>query len=347
MVRLEIPVKVHEDKKSVVGIQYLRGFAAVAVMLCHYGSTLNHHPLLSSVFNKGQLGVHIFFLISGFVIAYALIVEDYHPKKFFVFLFKRLIRINPAYYAAILLTLLTFWGLQFIPSFKGSVIPFIPGQFLAHLFYYVPFSGWGFYNHVFWTLGVEFQFYLIIGLFYFISNSVWFRLSFLMLFMLTSFIPMQQSYYLIFNYAPIFAAGIALMHFYKENNKLYLLLMAISAVLICMHFNLLILILLCITTFVILFFRRGNIKILYFLGRISYSLYITHTLVLVYLLGIFKKLIPRQDGLEIVLLILEIGIAIGFASLFYWLIELPSIRLSKKIAYKANWPNHGKEKNQA
>ncbi len=50
---------------KIVSIQYLRGIAALGVVVCHYGSNI------SSLLNFGQNGVFVFFLISGFVIVYS------------------------------------------------------------------------------------------------------------------------------------------------------------------------------------------------------------------------------------------------------------------------------------
>jgi len=155
------------DDKKIVSIQYLRGLAALGVVLCHYGSGLTDYPRLSSFFSFGQTGVFVFFLISGFIIVYSLNKSNYESKQFFKFLLKRSIRIDPSYFVVILLTIVLFKILAYLPSFKGERIVLIPGQLIAHIFYAVPFTKYPFYNHVFWTLSVEFQFYLLIGILYF------------------------------------------------------------------------------------------------------------------------------------------------------------------------------------
>lgn len=154
------------DKKVILGVQYLRGLAALGVLLCHY--TISMQGL--SALAYGQRGVHVFFLLSGFIIVYSLTKVNYKPTQFLQFLVKRSIRIDPAYYATIILTLLLFKILSTLPSFKGSYIPFIPEQFIAHLLYVVPFTKYPFYLHLFWTLCIEFQFYVIIGLLYFLVD---------------------------------------------------------------------------------------------------------------------------------------------------------------------------------
>jgi len=319
-------------KGFIQSIQFLRGFAALAVVLCHYGSTLIAYKTLSKILNYGQYGVHVFFFVSGYVICLALIKNNYHPKHFFNFLLKRSIRIDPAYLTTIILTLLSFWLFTSIPSFKGHSIPFIPAQFLAHVFYIVPFTNFGFYNHVFWTLCVEFQFYILIGSLYFLNTSLYYRICFLLLFSLTSFIPFANSGYLVTTYAPIFAMGIATMHYHSTKEKEYLIVIAFSAVSIFLNFNIGVLLLIFGVVFFVSFVKKIA-RVFDFLGKISYSLYIIHPLVLIYLLGIYKKLsIPKN--LELLTLISQVLISVICAYIFYVLIEKPSIALSKKIAYK-------------
>lgn len=320
-------------QKQIPAIQYLRGLAALAVVFCHYGSDLPKYRTLGHIFGYGQLGVHVFFMISGFVIVYALVNNNYHPEYFFRFLLKRSARIDPPYFAAIALTLITFQLLKFLPGFRGSSIPLIPGQLLAHVFYVVPFTRWEFYNHLFWTLGVEFQFYMVIGLLYFLNAGIKFRLMFLLVFSLSAFVQIQNGYYFVFNYAPIFAAGMALMHYYTEKKRLYLLSFMVSMILVYIHFDLTICLLICAAAVAVIYVDL-QIRVLHFLGSISYSLYITHALVFIYTTGVLKKLGVGLDTMVLPVLFFKILAAILFACIFYWLIERPAINLSKKLAYK-------------
>ncbi|HEY4326396.1 MAG TPA: acyltransferase [Mucilaginibacter sp.] len=315
------------DKTKIVSIQYLRGLAALGVVFCHFGSDI------SSIFNFGQTGVYVFFLISGFIIVYSLIKAGYTPTKFFTFLLKRSIRIDPAYYATILLTIVLFKLLSYIPTFKGSVIDFVPGQLLAHVFYVVPFTKYPFYNHVFWTLCVEFQFYLLIGLIYFLSKNPAFKSVFLILFSLSSLIPFSNSYYLVFTYAPIFALGISLVTLYQKRSWLNTALPIFLLSMIAFKFGASIFILLLFSCIAIFYFNLV-IKPLSFLGDISYSLYLTHPLTFIVFTGTAKRLHFDLNSYLLFWLFIELSLAILFAYIFYLLIEKPSLRLSKHIFYK-------------
>ncbi|MFA6276970.1 MAG: acyltransferase [Pedobacter sp.] len=315
------------------GIQYLRSLAALGVLLCHYGSDLKNYPELAFLLSFGKLGVHIFFLISGYIITLSLLNYNYYPKHFFKFLLKRSVRIEPVYIITILLTLFSFYLFNHFSSFKGGDLPFIPGQFFAHVFYIVPFTKWSFYNNIFWTLGVEFQFYLLMGCVYFIKNSMFFRIIFLILFSLTVFIPFANATNLLSNYGAIFALGISSLHFQQSRNKWYLSIMILDAIIIYLHDGYLILFLLTISILIIYLFKY-KIAILNFLGKISYSLYVIHPLIFIYINGITKKTIPNLINYELLFLCVQITTALGLAYVFYLLIEKPTIAISKKIVYR-------------
>jgi exopolysaccharide production protein ExoZ len=327
-----MPSNKHSDLN--LGVQQLRGLAALAVVLCHYGSDLKNYPLFSKIFNKGQVGVHIFFLISGYIILHALLKNNYHPRNFFAFLFKRMIRIDPPYICVIILTLLTFWLLTFIPSYKGKEIPFIPGQFLSHLLYIIPFTKWEFYNHIFWTLCVEFQFYILVGTLYFVNDSKFYRALFLLLFSLSCFLNFQNSYYLITNYAPIFAMGMAQLHYTKTKENLYLVIILISVLIIYWKFDALITSMLVISALTINYCNQ-SLKALSFLGKISYSLYLIHPLILICILGIGKKFFGTSQN-ELLYLLIKLVILIPSTYIFYILIEKKSIELAKRFKYNTN-----------
>lgn len=318
---------------KIPSIQYIRGLSALAVVLCHYGASLTYYPKTVHFLSNGQLGIYTFFLISGFVIVYSLSQNHYQPKSFFKFLLKRSVRIDPPYIIIILLYFLTFYLLTFIPEFQGQVVSFIPEQFLAHILYIIPFTNYEFYDHVFWTLSIEFQFYFLIGIFYFISTNRYFQSILLALFTASSFIPATDGYYIIFNYAPAFATGIALMHYYKLKNFLNFSLLIFCLFTAYLKFDIIICCVLIIAVLIILYSRMIS-KPLNILGELSYSLYITHTLILILLNGIIKRLVVISAYNDIPILLFKISIAIILAYIYYIIVEKPAIKLSKSILLK-------------
>jgi peptidoglycan/LPS O-acetylase OafA/YrhL len=215
---------------------------------------------------------------------------------------------------------------------KGQNVDFKVGQLLAHIFYYIPFTHYPFYDHVFWTLTVEFQFYLIVGLLYFLSDKKTFQNLFLIVFSFTCFFQFSNSYYLVITYAPIFALGISLVTFYSDRNPRNLILPAIIFLLIAFKFGWLICSLLLVSSLIILYFDV-IIRPLLLLGDISYSLYLTHGLTFILFVGFGKRLNFEFHHCKLVWLIIEVIIAIAIAYVFYILIEKPSLQFSKRVSY--------------
>lgn len=314
---------------KIVSIQYLRGLSALAVVFCHYGSSV------FPIFGIGQVGVYVFFLLSGFVNVFSLEKHNYKPEYFFNFLLKRSIRIDPSYIVTIVLTILLFYILSFIPTYRGQPFHFSFLQLLSHLVYITPFTKYPFYNHVFWTLCIEFQFYVLIGCSYFISNRKVYKKVFLLLFSLTSLTPLPNSYYVVFTYAPMFAVGISLVDLYKNRTLTMVILPAILFLLILYKFGFFVFALLVVSSLILLYFKL-NIKGLSFLGDISYSLYLIHGLVLIVLLGLFKRFNINTSGHQTSILIFEVLISVSVAYVFYILVERRAFNLSKQVNIKGS-----------
>ena len=143
-------------------IQVLRGVAVVLVVLFHLG--------FSSI-KSGFLGVDVFFVISGFLMA--VLYDKNDIPKFYL---RRAKRLLPAYYATIFVTLIFAYLLT---------TPNETTQVSSQAKYAIAFaSNLGFWaqNSYFsttdfnpllhlWSLGVEMQFYLIVPLLYWVFSK--------------------------------------------------------------------------------------------------------------------------------------------------------------------------------
>ena len=99
------PVK----KGSIEGVQYLRGIAALMVVFFHSRSYFTDIAAWTGV---GARGVDLFFVISGFIMAYSTRHVDQNSsiaKESLIFLAKRIIRIVPLYWIALLWTSGPYW----------------------------------------------------------------------------------------------------------------------------------------------------------------------------------------------------------------------------------------------
>ncbi len=149
-------------------IDALRGLAALGVACYHihrYGPL--HEPAsqlipapLATVFEHGWMGVQVFFVISGFVIAYSVHGVPISPKFLGNFALRRSIRLDPPYWTTIFFVL-GLYGLARILGLGEDLIdPPSWGQFFAHAFYVQDIAGYGNISVGFWSLCVEVQFYL-------------------------------------------------------------------------------------------------------------------------------------------------------------------------------------------
>lgn len=141
-------------------IDLLRVIAALSVMWYHFGFR-TRSELVRSTTHWGFTGVQVFFVVSGFIIPWALARGRFDwPRDAGRFILKRTLRLDPPYLVASALSALLIWQEW---RFLGSVGP--PPEFplnttLAHLGYLNGILGLGWYNGNCWTLGIECQFYL-------------------------------------------------------------------------------------------------------------------------------------------------------------------------------------------
>jgi peptidoglycan/LPS O-acetylase OafA/YrhL len=146
-------------KPHIPQVAYIRAVASLAVALFHMGG--KSLPLL----NYGWTGVEMFFLLSGFIVCWS-IPENYSPMVAFTFVCKRIIRIEPPYIISVLLAVAAHF--VFKEHYKADWL-----NILMHLVYINNFFHLPTLNPVYWTLAIEFQFYLILALFFPLVNKRW------------------------------------------------------------------------------------------------------------------------------------------------------------------------------
>ena len=140
-------------------LDLLRSLAIVFVLFRH-GSGIENNGLsegfLSNIFKNGWVGVDLFFVLSGYLIASGLIRRSGREDKLFpTSYFKdRILRIVPAYYAVLILCVIGFFPGYQIPSDA------VAQSFLNHLLFLQDYTGSDI-NVVFWSLGAEEKFYII------------------------------------------------------------------------------------------------------------------------------------------------------------------------------------------
>lgn len=125
-------------RTRILSLDIARACAALAVFLFHYG-----------IFPFGHLGVELFFLLSGFVLA----LPSRH-RNALAFFRARCVRLYPTYWVALSLTLLTLlW------SGEKLSLPTVA----ANVTMLTAFLGQPYVDGVYWSLTEEIIFYVLVG----------------------------------------------------------------------------------------------------------------------------------------------------------------------------------------
>ena len=319
-----------KEKGTIHSLTWLRAIAALLVCLFHFRAYIWHDQnpnIFVKSMNYGYLGVIMFFVISGFVIPYSMYVKKYELKHFFRFLLKRTIRIEPPYIIFIFLlmlvnyyTMVYLWRLPYPITIK---------QFFLNITYLAPFFKVEWINIIFWTLAVEFQFYILTGLIYntFVNKTLYKFIGFVTLLALGFLVP--NSYQTVLNYYIYFLIGFqTFMYYTKQITSLeFLLTMLFSVAFIAIFKEWEALPFIAITVLAILYFNYEH-KIATFLGNISFSLYLSHGLV-----GGNIVIFTKVEMSKTVLLVYILFNAIAFAAVYYYVVERTFLRLSKRVKY--------------
>lgn len=319
----------------------IRFFAAFFVLLSHL---VYFSKTKFSFFyvEDGFIGVTLFFILSGFILAYS--YQEKLEKKqssAITFYFARVSRIYPLHIATLVCALPIFLYGNF------DIFKLISNIFLFQAF--IPSSDYYFsLNAPSWSISVEFFLYLLFPLLIKFNNRTLILLS--IVFILVKLLIQIESkdyQHAILYISPIFriadfTIGILIYRFRKnipDNfNELKVNITQLSSLIILLlfiyyssNFNITYRydIYYIIPMGLLIFslsFNRGFIgkilsgRIIVFLGEASFSLYMTHQLVIRYSLKINEKLQFLTDGL---LLFSIISLSLLVSIVFYKTIELP------------------------
>lgn len=325
-------------KKFVEGLGFLRGVAALSVCLYHFtGGALPklRDPSIERFFSNGWLGVDIFFVISGFIIPYSLVGKDYLVFKFFGYMKKRIIRINPPAYIGLSLVVAQWY---FIDYFIGHDTKYTAGlsflQLVNNMMFTIPFTHYKWVVAIFWTLAIEFQFYIFIGLLFNIIFEKFNPFVFLFIFLSAAalqYLPFESKENF-FHYSSLFALGGLALCYHRRliGVKYYAVLLTIFFVIAWVQLLPYIAIVGLVTVMFINFFKVKN-KVADFFGKISYSIYLIH-----FLVGttceffLIRVINPGPLINKIIMLIISLAISIECAYIFYNIVEKPFMKLANK-----------------
>lgn len=353
----------NNDRFQFQSIHYLRGVAALLVVCFHSRQYLNGvlgvKDLGNFLFLNGQAGVDLFFIISGFIIAYA--THDKNRSKSGGFLIRRFFRIYPVFIASLLLC---YAVVNYIRPIELTSL--IRSALLIHSNYTLhgPFFG---YNVLYtaWTLTYELYFYAVFVIAMMINHNH--RVLIASALLLLPGVMIQKAYngsislsgsvaldgcqipFLNFIASPMMIEFIYGMLIYKFATKIktstyagVMLFSSLSFVFICYFSNYRLgsgpvnygLWAIVLITGLIIYeqtHRIGNSVILNTLGNISYSLYLTHVIV-IYVMIYYPNYVPIYEstsGISRFAYMVCASVAVSWFTYEY--IEKPFIIIGKRI----------------
>jgi peptidoglycan/LPS O-acetylase OafA/YrhL len=320
-------------------IHCLRGLASFAVCWFHF---TNGNPAflpagaLKSSGIWGGLGVEMFFVISGFVLPYSLFAVRYQPRprNYALFLWKRISRLDPPYLASMALVLVLAYVSLLSPWFRGTSPAYTAGQVALHLGYLNAFFHKPWLNIVYWSLAIEFQYYIIVGLLFplITSRKGAVRAALLAMLGLSGLLVRDEA--LVFPYFFLFMMGfsafqfrVGLVPWWELLCVLAIAVAGASAVLTVPAA------LVGIVTAAVIATVNGTNLILAWLGDLSYSLYLVHVPVGGRIINTGERL---GGSFSFRLLFLAGALAASFAAAYglYRFVEQPCQKYASTLRFK-------------
>ena len=197
-----------DKRQRLASVQILRGIAAMLVVVVHAGQRQdklgNPANLLSTFSYIGSIGVDLFFIISGFVMA--LTMQRYAGGEGAArFLVQRFQRVAPPFY---------IWSLVLLAGFALQGRSIDPIKVLNSLTI-SPVFDWGTYDapllFVGWTLAFEATFYALVAVIIFLRLPPWSLIPIIIVFALVPFVDTSEPVALRFFFNSImleFAMGV-------------------------------------------------------------------------------------------------------------------------------------------
>lgn len=318
-------------------------FVLALLVLVSHALSLWPEAMTISQLSLGNVGVFLFFVLSGFVITEAL--EEFYSKRVRSFLINRFFKIYPPYWVALALAIsvdaLTAdvnESLRTAGGLGGNILLF--GQYLG-ITNYSAIS-------ITWAVVVEIQFYLTVAACFAIFGKgkkepvlLIFSLLGLFGYLAVHFTDTMNRFYGTLQFSPYFVLGMWLYYLRVESNKKLPLLMVVLSAILAMHAFVVYIsrdpktntagaALLFVGVFAVFLYLlwgitgRVNIVLDKHLGNATYFLYLIHMPVV--------TLVSRQEvgsGATAFMLAALISILAAFA--LYQVVERPIQRLRDRI----------------
>jgi peptidoglycan/LPS O-acetylase OafA/YrhL len=358
------------------GLTWLRAIAAVVVIFSHVIRAAESNyigfdsitvPTLFRSLDLGTFGVLLFFTLSGTTLYISSVAKTTSNIDFLI---RRFFRIWPAF--AFALFIYISFRFVFNIFYTNLSDNWIEGQFtdsysVLIIFQYLSltsnfYAPAGLFNNAFWSLPVEFQYYLCFPILMVLTRlfGIYGPLGFgLFLYSIYKFQLINVVDTKVFMLGFSFCFGVAIGHLHHNRKKLFKIpasglflfsIFVIASLITTFPFSLpdlpvisgiwnCYMILAALAVYLVLFnepkLPNWIMPSLLRLGDISYSLYLLHNIVIASVLIIFMQL-SFMDGIApfFVMLILSIGITIYISIYSYEKIEKPGMNFGRIVVKK-------------
>ena len=328
-------------------VDALRGIAALTVVVYHF-YWIRLRPLAEApapqpfdwLARQGSAGVDIFFVLSGYVIALSLRDKNITPGFLGRFALRRSLRLDPPYWITLVVVIVVnaLTAAAPPPTLPSVVAHVVYLQYFLHL---PPIVG------VAWTLCLELQFYLVLAVVLAAAKN---RERRALVVLVPLFVAACAST-LVTLPRPLDASFLPYWHFFflgaltswTSSARVHPAWLAAALVVVAALFayapdaNLV----LAAATAVLLYAgaARGFLawtggRALQHLGRISYSLYLTHLVVAPLAMQLAANAwfaFPLAPGAVAALFALGVVVAVAVAHVFWRFVEAPAHRFSRRV----------------
>lgn len=317
-------------------IDSLRGIAALGVCYFHLTLSLSNSWVKASG-SYGGLGVQIFFVISGFVIPYSLYRSGYDIRSYGVFIIKRIVRVDPPYLVVIALIIPLGYLCAMMPGFKGPSYDVSVKQVVLHFAYLNAFFKENWLNPVFWTLAIEFQYYLLVGLLFplIAHKKLAVRGCFFALIGVIAVCFASDDYrQVVVHWFFLFMLGMVVFQRMVGLTNVWQFSIFFFILIFGTYYTLgtLDAVVGGLTSLAIIFLKIRN-RFILFLGTISYSLYLIHNPTGVKLVNLGSRFESNWIG-QIIVLFAGIALSIAAAFILCRFVERPAQKWASGFAYR-------------
>jgi hypothetical protein len=334
-------------------IDALRGIAALSVVFYHMRAALLEGGVswwpqeLEILVGQMSLGVQVFFVLSGFVIAYSLREMKANARYVGNFVVRRSLRLDPPYWASMGLVMVLASVSNLVFTDRVAELPSL-SSILAHMFYAQDLLGIPQIEAIYWTLCMEFQFYLVFVLLLWASrkwapawrSALWSGLLFLSIACAKGVVDLPIPGLFLTHWYMFF---VGVLGWWALNGEIkvrwFALAMLTIGVSLIDSAPLETIVVLATIGSIFAIGRKGaltttwNRPWIQYLGKISYSLYLIHPIIGAKVVNLCLRFWGSDMAPGLVMLVFfgSSLASIVAADLFFRLIEAPSARLVQLV----------------